>query len=60
MTKGERIGEVTHFFGKICVAVLNLSKDLKIGDCIKGHRNSGTSKLYHDECYDQLFIDLED
>ena len=22
-------------------------KELKIGDCIKGNRNSGTSKLYH-------------
>jgi selenocysteine-specific translation elongation factor len=32
MTSGERIGEVTHFFGKISVAVLNLSKDLKVGD----------------------------
>ena len=32
MASGERIGEVTHFFGKISVAVLNLSKDLKVGD----------------------------
>jgi hypothetical protein len=36
------------------------SKELKIGDHIKGSRNSGTSKLYHAECYDQMFIDLED
>jgi hypothetical protein len=35
-------------------------KELKIGDCIKGHRNSGTSKLYHHDCYEQLFIELED
>jgi putative protease len=34
MTKGERIGEVTHFFGKINVAVLNLSNDLKLGDSV--------------------------
>ena len=34
MSNGERIGEVTHFFGKISVAVLNLSKDLKIGDSV--------------------------
>lgn len=34
MTQGERIGEVTHFFGKISVAVLNLSKDLKVGDSV--------------------------
>jgi hypothetical protein len=34
-------------------------KELKIGDRVKGHRNSGTSKLYHHECFDQLYIDLE-
>lgn len=34
MTNGERIGEVTHFFGKISVAVLNLTKDLKVGDSV--------------------------
>ncbi len=34
MTTGERVGEVTHFFGKINVAVLDLSKDLKIGDAV--------------------------
>lgn len=32
MTTEERVGEVTHFFGKIKVAVLDLSRDLKIGD----------------------------
>jgi hypothetical protein len=36
------------------------SKELKIGDYVKGNRNSGTSKLYHCNCYDNLFIDLED
>ena len=35
-------------------------KELKIGDFVKGHRNSGTSKLYHCKCYDQLFIELDD
>ncbi len=34
MTKGKRIGEVTHFFGNINVAVLNLSKDLQNGDMV--------------------------
>lgn len=34
MASGERIGEVTHFFGKISVAVLNLSNDLKVGDSV--------------------------
>jgi hypothetical protein len=32
MSDGERIGEVTHFFGKINVAVVQLIKGLKVGD----------------------------
>lgn len=32
MSNGERIGEVTHFFGKIDVAVISLQKELKLGD----------------------------
>jgi len=32
MTNGTRIGEVTHFFGKINVAVIKLTGALKIGD----------------------------
>ncbi|MEJ2272860.1 MAG: hypothetical protein P8X91_10430 [Candidatus Bathyarchaeota archaeon] len=35
-------------------------KELKIGDYIKGSRNSGTSKLYHHDCYEEMFIELED
>ena len=35
-------------------------KALKIGDYIKGNRNSGTSKLYHSDCYESLFIDIKD
>ena len=34
MTKGTRIGEVTHFFGKINVAVVKLTDTLKVGDNI--------------------------
>jgi hypothetical protein len=34
MTNGERIGEVTHFFGKINVAVVKLTNELKVGDTI--------------------------
>ena len=34
MTEGTRIGEVTHFFGKINVAVLKLTDTLKVGDII--------------------------
>lgn len=32
MSDGERIGKVTHFFGKINVAVLQLIKELRVGD----------------------------
>jgi hypothetical protein len=46
------------FKGKlICKKCL---KELKIGDCVKSNLNSGTSKLYHCKCYDQLYINLED
>ena len=34
MTSGTRIGEVTHFFGKINVAVIKLTDSLKVGDTI--------------------------
>jgi hypothetical protein len=36
------------------------TKELRIGDYIKGNRNSDTSKLYHAKCYEKLFIDLDD
>ncbi len=29
---GERVGEVIHYFNRISVAVIRLSKDLKLGD----------------------------
>ncbi|NIS80577.1 MAG: translation elongation factor-like protein [Anaerolineales bacterium] len=32
MANGEKIGEVSHYFGKISVAVLKLDKTLKVGD----------------------------
>jgi translation elongation factor EF-1alpha len=32
MANGERVGEVTHFFGKISVAVVRLTKELRVGD----------------------------
>ncbi len=35
-------------------------KELRIGDYVKGNRNSGTSKLYHCDCYEKLFIAIED
>lgn len=33
--EGKLIGEVTHYFGKIGVAVINLSDTLKVGDNIR-------------------------
>ena len=33
--EGKLIGEVTHYFGKIGVAVIKLSDSLKVGDTIK-------------------------
>ena len=33
--EGKLVGEVTHYFGKIGVAVLKLSDTLKVGDQIK-------------------------
>jgi translation elongation factor EF-1alpha len=34
MMTGVRVGEVTHFFGKINVAVVMLTKELKVGDMV--------------------------
>lgn len=34
MAEGERVGEVTHYFNKIGVAVLDLGADLKVGDWV--------------------------
>ena len=33
--EGKLIGEITHYFGKIGVAVLNLTGTLKVGDTIR-------------------------
>jgi hypothetical protein len=34
MTNGERIGEVTHYYHKISVAVIKVSQDLKVGEMV--------------------------
>ncbi|MEW5806822.1 MAG: hypothetical protein AB1756_05705 [Acidobacteriota bacterium] len=46
MTEKE-IGKITHYFGKIGVAVLELSADLKVGDTIhiKGHSEDFNQKV---------------
>lgn len=38
MEKEKEIGKVTHWYDKICVAVVKLSDDLKVGDHIKVRR----------------------
>jgi hypothetical protein len=37
MTEGERLGEVIHYFDKVQVAVLRLSRGLKQGDRLHFH-----------------------
>lgn len=40
--KGQLIGKITHYFGKIGVAVIELTDgDLKVGDTIKIERSNG-------------------
>ena len=34
MTDGVRVGEVTHFFNRLCVAVVRASQDIKVGDMV--------------------------
>ena len=40
--EGKLIGEVTHYFGKIGVAVIELSDTLKVGDKIRIIGGEGT------------------
>ncbi len=42
MAEKEEIGEITHFFDKISVAVIKLKGDLKIGDKISIEGNGNT------------------
>jgi U32 family peptidase len=35
MTKNNSIGEITHWYDKISVAVVKLEKELKVGDKVK-------------------------
>lgn len=43
----KEIGKITHFFGKISVAVIKLSEQLKIGETIKivGHNQEFTQTI---------------
>lgn len=42
-----QIGKITHYFGKISVAVIELSDELKVGETIKivGHGREFTQKV---------------
>lgn len=44
---GTKIGKVTHFFGKIGVAVVKLGKDVKVGEKIriKGNKTDFEQKI---------------
>jgi hypothetical protein len=48
------------FKGKERLVCRRCSLELKIGELVKGSRNSGTSKLYHSKCYESLFINVRD
>jgi len=39
--EGEKVGEVTHFFGKISVAVVMSSAPIKVGDKVKIYDKEG-------------------
>ena len=56
MAEEVEIGQVTHFFGKINVAAIELTGDLKVGDTIhiKGHTSDFTQKV------DSMQIDRKD
>jgi hypothetical protein len=56
MLTKEKYSRLKSFKGRLLCK--KCGKELEIGDFIKGNRNSGTSKLYHDECYESLFIDI--
>ena len=45
-----------HLKGKLVCK--KCGKELKMGELVKGHRNGGTSKLYHSKCYDSLFMEI--
>ncbi len=47
MAEEKKIGQVTHFFGKIGVAIVKLSSELKIGSKIhiKGHTTDFEDKV---------------
>ena len=53
--EGEKIGEVSHFFGKISVAAIDLIGDLKVGDRV---RIKGTTTDFEMEI-DSMQIDRE-
>lgn len=47
MAEEKKIGEIAHYFGKISVAAIKLTGDLKVGDMIhiKGHTTDLEEKV---------------
>lgn len=54
--KEELIGKITHYFGKIEVGIVELSKELKVGDAI--HIKGGTTDF--EQKVDSIQIEHED
>jgi len=53
----ELIGEVSHFFGKINVAALKLTGELKIGDKVSIEHKDGSVVL--EQAIDSMQIDMK-
>ncbi len=54
----ELIGEVSHYFGKINVAALKLSKELRVGDRISIEHKDGSAVL--EQTVDSMQINMKD
>jgi putative protease len=57
----KRIGHLTHFYDRICVAVLSLTDVLAVGDQvhIKGHSTDFAQEVLSMEIEHQKVIDVE-
>lgn len=57
MAEAEKIGEVTHYFDKIGVAIIKADKPLKIGDAIEIRSKKGEAVA---QTIDSMQIDRKD
>jgi hypothetical protein len=53
--EGEKVGEVTHFFDKISVAVIKPEKTMNVGDTIKIYDKQGN--IVVEQAVDSMEID---